>query len=51
MIRVIEADGVFIEKDRPGFFKCNAMFTLVFPILAFVPFEANIIHMYNVRTM
>jgi hypothetical protein len=51
MFRVIEADGVLVEKDCPGFFECNAMLSFVFPVLALIPFEVNVIHMYNVRNI
>lgn len=48
MVRVEKANGVLVQKYRLGFLERDAVFPYVFPILACIPLEPQVIHIYNV---
>ncbi len=49
VIRIAESDRMIIEKHRPCLFECHAVLSCIASILCFIPFEAQLMHMYSVH--
>jgi len=51
MVGVKESQGVLIKKYGLGFFKRDAMFFDILPVLLFIPLETQLLHMYSICTL
>ncbi len=49
VIRIVESDRMIIEKHRLRLFECHAVLSYIAAILCFIPFEAQLVHMYSVH--
>jgi hypothetical protein len=48
VVRVIVSNGILVKEDCLRFLEGNTVFPFVLVILPLIPFETDLIHMYNV---
>jgi hypothetical protein len=51
MIRVIDQEGVLVDEDGLSFLERYAMLSPIGGILAWIPLEAEPLHIYHVNTL
>ena len=51
MVRVIDQEGILIDKDSMGFLEGYAVLSPIGGVLSRIPLEAEPLHIYHVNTL